>query len=290
MLLRRVPPNLLVGQGATDFAFEQGIPVLPYDALISTAAKERWLKWREDLHTAEQRARNKSGAKAASIGKPCLVDPLQSDMEVNRAREQHQLALLGGSVTLDPPANESSSSPHSQVSDRMAEVTPDSSPNKTGANPPAKRINQLRPLPFAEASHSAFVNSTQKVPLLSEVITASNHWHDKDSSAGRDIHLGESLGMIRSQDFDYRPDDIMGHDGEPSQSGYFKQSDQVQVSDPAHVATDAAKTPLPPTPFEIVESPSPRASSPLHRSHSQPPLPSPPAIQAHTEPAVSTLR
>lgn len=53
MSLRRVPPNLLVGQGATDFAFEQGVPVLPHDALISAAAKERWLKWRVDLTKAE---------------------------------------------------------------------------------------------------------------------------------------------------------------------------------------------------------------------------------------------
>lgn len=55
--LRRVPPNLLVGQGATDFAHDQGIPVLPHDVLISPAAKERWLRWKEDLRNAEKRRR-----------------------------------------------------------------------------------------------------------------------------------------------------------------------------------------------------------------------------------------
>lgn len=60
MSLRRVPPNLLVGQGATDFAFDQGVPVLPHDALISTAAKERWLKWRTDLTKAEGEEGNES--------------------------------------------------------------------------------------------------------------------------------------------------------------------------------------------------------------------------------------
>ncbi|MCJ1286351.1 hypothetical protein MMC26_005696 [Xylographa opegraphella] len=59
--LRRVPPNLLVGQGATDFAFECGIPVLPHDFLISPAAKERWLRWNQDLKTAR---RHESGTRS----------------------------------------------------------------------------------------------------------------------------------------------------------------------------------------------------------------------------------
>ncbi|KAI9870037.1 MAG: hypothetical protein M1830_004766, partial [Pleopsidium flavum] len=53
--LRRVPPNLLVGQGATDFAYEQGMPVLPQDCLVSTGARERWLRWKSDLGRAETR-------------------------------------------------------------------------------------------------------------------------------------------------------------------------------------------------------------------------------------------
>ncbi|KAI9670426.1 MAG: hypothetical protein M1829_004749 [Trizodia sp. TS-e1964] len=51
--LRRVPPNLLVSQGAVDFAFEEGLPVLPHDALIAPGARERWLRWREELRKAE---------------------------------------------------------------------------------------------------------------------------------------------------------------------------------------------------------------------------------------------
>ena len=66
MSLRRVPPNLLVGQGATDFAFEQGLPVLPHDALISAAAKERWLRWRVDLKRAGGEEGNESGTEPSS--------------------------------------------------------------------------------------------------------------------------------------------------------------------------------------------------------------------------------
>ena len=51
--LRRVPPNLLVGPGATDFAEAVGVPVLPADCLISQGARGRWMKWIEDLKAAE---------------------------------------------------------------------------------------------------------------------------------------------------------------------------------------------------------------------------------------------
>ena len=47
--LRRVPPNLLVGKGAADFAYDHGIAVLPPDCLISAAARDRWTRWKRDL-------------------------------------------------------------------------------------------------------------------------------------------------------------------------------------------------------------------------------------------------
>jgi len=51
----------LVGQGATDFAFDQGMPVLPHDALVSPAARERWVRWKHDLKNAERKARQNGG-------------------------------------------------------------------------------------------------------------------------------------------------------------------------------------------------------------------------------------
>ncbi|KAL8996751.1 MAG: hypothetical protein Q9169_003822 [Polycauliona sp. 2 TL-2023] len=53
--LRRVPPNLLAGPGATDFAESLHMPVIPPDGLISHGARERWLKWARDLKAAESR-------------------------------------------------------------------------------------------------------------------------------------------------------------------------------------------------------------------------------------------
>lgn len=39
--------------GAEEFAFEQGVPVVPDDDLISPAAKSRWLRWKSDLKNAD---------------------------------------------------------------------------------------------------------------------------------------------------------------------------------------------------------------------------------------------
>ena len=55
MSLRRVPPNLLAGPGATDFAESLHMPVIAPDGLVSHAARERWLKWARDLKAAESR-------------------------------------------------------------------------------------------------------------------------------------------------------------------------------------------------------------------------------------------
>ncbi|EGP84501.1 uncharacterized protein MYCGRDRAFT_87626 [Zymoseptoria tritici IPO323] len=52
--LKRVPPNILVGQGATNFAYAHGMPIVSFDDLISPYAKARWQKWRADLIKSEQ--------------------------------------------------------------------------------------------------------------------------------------------------------------------------------------------------------------------------------------------
>lgn len=50
--LRRVPPNLLVGVGATEFAIELDVPVIHPDLLVSPAAGERYNRWKADLSKA----------------------------------------------------------------------------------------------------------------------------------------------------------------------------------------------------------------------------------------------
>ncbi|KAI9862115.1 MAG: hypothetical protein M1813_004890 [Trichoglossum hirsutum] len=60
--LYRVAPNLLVAQGATDFAFEKRVAIHPHDALISPGARERWRRWKQDLIDAVDQNNRPSGA------------------------------------------------------------------------------------------------------------------------------------------------------------------------------------------------------------------------------------
>ncbi|RHZ46737.1 uncharacterized protein CDV56_105159 [Aspergillus thermomutatus] len=59
----RVPPSFLVGEGATDFAYEQGLVILPPDGLISRYSKERWHRWLQDLEAAELAERKRDPAR-----------------------------------------------------------------------------------------------------------------------------------------------------------------------------------------------------------------------------------
>ena len=94
LTLRRVPPNLLVAQGATEFAAEMGMPILPHDALVSLAAKERWVRWRTDLKAAERKGK-KSGTHQSCW--KVRTDATPGDVATqSRMREQHTENLLRG--------------------------------------------------------------------------------------------------------------------------------------------------------------------------------------------------
>lgn len=94
LTLRRVPPNLLCAQGATEFAAEQGMPVLPHDALVSPAAKERWLRWRADLKTAEKKARRTGQHPSCYRLRPDVAP--EDEEEHTSIRQRHMNDLLRG--------------------------------------------------------------------------------------------------------------------------------------------------------------------------------------------------
>lgn len=182
LTLRRVPPNLLCAQGATEFAAEQGMPILPHDALISPAAKERWLRWRADLKSAERKAR-KAGQHPSCYRLRADIAP-EDEIEQRNIRQRHTNGLLRGypsllqspspepsdeslyystentSSTPSEPAVQSAHSSASWLSDDHI-PTPDTSA-------PSPTAGDLGPTTVTESSRSAFINSTQKVPTLSQ--------------------------------------------------------------------------------------------------------------------------
>ena len=65
-----MPPNLLVGPGATDFAAEIAVPIVHPDLLVSPAAGERYSKWKADLDkvgTAEESGDDETSNASPSV-------------------------------------------------------------------------------------------------------------------------------------------------------------------------------------------------------------------------------
>lgn len=281
LTLRRVPPNLLVSQGAVEFAVEMNIPVLPYDALVSPAARERWLRWRADLKSAERRAK-KNGHHPSTY--KIRNDPGPSDEHVRqRLREQHERILMQNSpyprhhneLSYGMQGNSRSPSNTSVPSAPPSEASSSSWPIvKRTPTPETSSSDQGRPPPIAvaEASRSAFINSTQKVPTLSAL---------KDYRALRDV-----TGEYIMEDTEMQGlDDIPNHMGRRSYGDGSGESDSASTSSATTTKAAGAypppgsafNSPLPETPAEkLVEDPAPRGSTPLSHVKENAPLPSVP--------------
>ena len=98
--LRRVPPNLLVGDGATDFAAEKGVPVLPPDSLVSVSAHDRYQRWRADIEKTYSKTGNQNP-------KRLEVPRTTSDQEYGQEAERNALETV-----LDPPQPDDPNSHH----------------------------------------------------------------------------------------------------------------------------------------------------------------------------------
>lgn len=187
LTLRRVPPNLLVSQGALQFAREMGVPELPFDALVSPAAKERWVKWHQDLKLAERKAR-KNG-QHPSCWRVREATTAEAEAEQERLRREHTKNMHGYSqrsgadsqitseqslyYAVDDGSSTSPSNPSGPNSDFLMAssatgariATPESVLSDSS---PDLMLAGARPASIEESSRSAFVNSTQKVPTLKQ--------------------------------------------------------------------------------------------------------------------------
>ncbi|KAF5870252.1 putative threonine aspartase protein [Botrytis fragariae] len=110
--LRRVPPNLLVGQGATDFAWEHGIPVVPHDMMCSKNARERYIRWRDDLRRAEGQGRMTPSSNNSSQAADDEAAAREYEERVRaKQRRDHTNALMTGTWNEGQPDSPSTTSP-----------------------------------------------------------------------------------------------------------------------------------------------------------------------------------
>jgi taspase (threonine aspartase 1) len=109
--LQRVPPNILVGPGATDYAYDHGITVLPSDFLVSQTARARWLRWQHDVDAARQKELedlldpeeaprpNQGDINMYSVGNSTIVHPAQLMSPPPSVQPKQQGALLSATNT-----------------------------------------------------------------------------------------------------------------------------------------------------------------------------------------------
>lgn len=96
--LRRVPPNILVGVGAKVFAEEHGMVATANDLLVSKNAKDRYLRWSDDLKRAE--AKVTSSNSTPTLRKHASITEYGRQQQAHAANsnkfEGHAAAMLTG--------------------------------------------------------------------------------------------------------------------------------------------------------------------------------------------------
>lgn len=100
LTLRRVPPNILVGEGAKKFALEHGMSLANNRELISKNAVDRFRKWCEDLRKAQARiAQQQAGTKPTQVMQAQPISPEEakySAVRVPNAEQAGQAEALSG--------------------------------------------------------------------------------------------------------------------------------------------------------------------------------------------------
>ncbi|KAF2002904.1 N-terminal nucleophile aminohydrolase [Amniculicola lignicola CBS 123094] len=272
LTLRRVPPNLLVSQGAVEFANELGVPVLPYDALVSPAAQERWLRWKADLKAAERKAK-KAGAHSSTWKiRQSATDIAEQEEEHQRLRAQHTRNLLQGYQILDrpstpPPVDEARSSGGTSEGSAASWPSEQRAPtSESSSSEPLQTPPVAAPLTVAEASRNAFINSTQKVPTISQL-----REHGSPGISASPLSTEDAI----MEDVD-RPAKARGSWGDGSSDGSDSASSAKTLKPTTMAVPPAAiNTPLPETPAgKQIESPSLRGTTLL--SHVKETSPTPP--------------
>ncbi|KAH7134747.1 nucleophile aminohydrolase [Dactylonectria estremocensis] len=166
--LRRVPPNALVGEGAKAFAEEHGLATYHNDYMISKNARDRFLRWQEDLKRAESKTKDIKTAQSTAQGNagcvPCQYDTATPSEAHRPFPRDHAAAIMAGtwnegqvdSPSLDSPGpGPSAQSKASPSSDYIWVV---------GSSAPTVSRSTLRASPEKPPLYSAAVarNSSEK--------------------------------------------------------------------------------------------------------------------------------
>ena len=197
--MKRVPPNLLVGDGATDYAYENGFPLLPSDSLISPGAKDRWKKWTRDLEIAQQLERPLPNVDSREIaGLRNEAQPASPSLPSQADLYMDEKVTPGSPRTPERPASSLKlPSGSSSASRRRSPAIDDASPRKhSSLSPNVERLNVAEYSdggPVAESHPQVDVTSPDE-----HMADASDHEaHDGVCwSPHRRDHIVDTVGAI----------------------------------------------------------------------------------------------
>lgn len=302
LTLRRVPPNLLVGQGASDFAYDNGISILPYDVLVSPAARERWLRWRYDLKAVERKHQKHGDRQKEMSSKEfhaminAIPEPLVQVSKVNGERERYTRRLEKKSPlsqsTSSTPSTPSKASLSARYSSSPVSALSQDRASDTSMISDSEDETQGRRGSIHESSANALINSSQNIPTLLtlsetdalETIAPSIEHDSHDSSDQMDIDTGDRFWtMRRSKATKDGSHDETNYNSQDEGSGNSRSSSSTlqlpsltpspppNTPDEHETLLHAASIPIPPTPLDRV--PSPMHSTPLARVKESSPLP-----------------
>lgn len=285
------------------------MPVLPYDYLISPAARDRWLRWRLDLKTVERKDRQNHPNASRAYDNNATEDQynIQAEDQIREEmRRSHTLAMETGvwneGQPLSPPASSdkislAGSSPLSgsrrstpSMQGYSSNTTPDSlgPPFYCNTTDPGSLAN------FAAASRSPFMNSTEMFFNPTRPLSQAPHdGHSSYISAMSPEYEMADLGTEPPMSDLYRSrhnpwgDGSSGSEHSTSSDSTLQLPSLTPSPEPKNADTGdqpSALTPsmeafsikLPDTPAgKKTENPSPASTTPLNHLHDKgyPPLP-----------------
>ncbi|KZF19494.1 N-terminal nucleophile aminohydrolase [Xylona heveae TC161] len=244
MSLRRVPPNLLVGQGAVDFAFDQGVPILPHDALVSPAARERWMKWRKDLKNFYDKNNEEE---EMDMGDQDVYIDDDYEEHVRRAqRRQHTRALMAGVWNDSQPYSPQPTPPIASAPRSPTPRSPQSpeSPNFIDPGPHMADGKLFQREGFSRLRHNSIVKQHSPSP---------------QQDAARDSNSDEDLIVLDDDNLQWKSMEQGNVDGHSESEVESMSSGSIPLpsASPSPPPFAALHTPLPPSPtFERSDTPS----------------------------------
>ncbi|KAK0626249.1 nucleophile aminohydrolase [Immersiella caudata] len=176
--LRRVPPNILVGLGAKQFAEEHGMAATLNDCLVSKNAKDRYIRWNKDLRKAEAR----QPQAASQVPKPTDSEPPSPSLDDYEAamdpvnathRRDHTNAILTGTWNEGQPDSPSPGSPPmSGIASPIINTATYRPPLPHSATSNPSKLSDRNPLGFIPTSfQSRLDNPPAKRPKVQKSLT-----------------------------------------------------------------------------------------------------------------------